>query len=85
MSSPSLPALQQLNRLDRSSPDFHDQLSNALYGEEYKKCVEEYKKCGEEYKKCVPKLQGDDLVWLVEYLDKVRCRVALPRSPLKSA
>jgi len=85
MFSPGLPALQQLNRLDRSSPDFHDQLSNALYGEEYKKCVEKYKKCGEEYKKCVPELQDDDLVWLVDYLDTVCCRVALPRSLLKSA
>jgi len=58
MSSPSLPALQRLHRLDRSSSDFQDQLSNALYGEEHKRCVSN--------------LQGDDLVWLVDYLDKVR-------------
>ena len=27
-------------------------------------------------------LQGDDLMWLVDYLDKVCRRVALPHSPL---
>jgi len=62
--------LKQLRRLDRSSPKFHDQLSNVLYGEDYKQCV--------------PNLQGDDLVWLVDYLDKV-CRriVVVLHSPLK--
>ena len=59
--------LEQLRRLDRSSPDFHDQLCNVLYAREYERCV--------------LTLQGDDLVWLVEYLDKVRCRIAIPRSP----
>ena len=62
MASPNL--LQQLHRLDRSSPRFNDQLSNVLYGEEYKPYVEG--------------LQNDDLVELVDYLDKVRCYVALP-------
>ena len=66
MSSP--PALQQLHRLNRSSPDFHDQLSNVLYGEEYKQWV--------------ANLQGDDLIWLVDYLDKVRRCVPLPHSSL---
>jgi len=69
MSSPSLPALQQLDHLDGSSPDFLDQLGDILYGREYIECV--------------PNLRGDDLVWLVDYLDKVRLRVALPHSPLK--
>ena len=69
MSEPTLPALQQLHHLDRTTSGFHDQLSNALYGEEYQKCV--------------PNLQGDDLVWLVDYLDKVRHYVAHPRSPPK--
>jgi len=69
MSSPSPQVLQELHRLDKSSPDFHDQLCNVLYGQEYVRCV--------------PNLQGDDLVWLVDYLDKVR-RVALPHSPPKS-
>ena len=64
MSSLGHPALQQLHRLDRSSSGFHDQLSSVLYGEEYQKCVQN--------------LQCDDLVWLVEYLDKVRRRAAFP-------
>jgi hypothetical protein len=70
MSSPISPGLQQLNRLNRSSPDFHDQLSNILYGEEYTQCVRS--------------LQNDDLVWLIEYLDKVRRHNALPRTLLQS-
>jgi hypothetical protein len=71
MPSPNSPVLQQLDRLNRSSSDFHDQLCNAIYGEEYVRCV--------------PDLEGDDLVWLVEYLDRVRRRVALLHSPLKPA
>ena len=71
MSSPSSPTLQQLHHLNRSSPDFYDQICNVLYGEEYVRCI--------------PNIQGGDLVWLVDYLDKVRRRVALPHSPLKSA
>ena len=62
MSSHRSPALEQLHYLDRSSPDFHDRLSNVLYGEEYQQCVQS--------------LQDDDLVWLVDYLDKVRHQVA---------
>ena len=69
MSPPSHPVLQQLHHLDRSSPDLNDQLSNVLYGEEYQKCV--------------PNLQGEDLVWLVDYLDEVCCHISPPRSPLK--
>jgi hypothetical protein len=65
---PSPPALQQLDLLDRSSPNFHDQLSNVLYGPEYKQCVQN--------------LQGEDLVWLVDYLDKVRRHISLPHTPL---
>ncbi|KAF9642512.1 kinase-like protein [Thelephora ganbajun] len=53
---PSPPALQQLHRLDRSSPDFDNQFSIALSGKEYIQCA--------------PTLQGDDLVWLVNYLDE---------------
>lgn len=69
MSSPSSPALQQLHRLDGSSSGFHDQLSKVLYGKEYRRCV--------------PTLHGDDSMWLVDYLDKVRRHIALPHSPLK--
>ena len=54
---PSCNPLQQLDLLNRSSSELQDQLSNILYGKEYQQCV--------------PNLQGDDLVWLVEYLDKV--------------
>jgi len=67
MASPSHPVLQRLDGLKRSSSDFHDQLSNVLYAEEYKQYVSD--------------LRGDDLVWLVDYLDEVRCRLALPHSP----
>ena len=61
----------QLRHLDRSSPDFHDQLYNVLYGEEYSQYV--------------PILQGDDLVWLADFLDKVRRCISPPRSLLKPA
>jgi len=68
--TPSLSSLGQLHRLNRSSSNFQDQLSNVLYGEEYKQLV--------------PALRGEDLVWLVDYLDKARRCTALPHSPLKS-
>jgi len=71
MSSPSLPVLQRLQSLDRSSPDFHDQFSNVLYGEEYMRYMSN--------------LQHDDLVWLVEYLDKVRKPITLSHPLLKLA
>jgi len=67
MTSPGL--LQQLHGLNRSSSMFHDQLSNILYGEEFRQHV--------------PHLQSDGLVWLVDYLDKVRIRVPPLRSSLK--
>ena len=56
--------LERFRHLDRASAGFHDQLSNILYGEEYKRCVEV--------------LRDDDLVWLVDYLDEVSCRIAVP-------
>jgi hypothetical protein len=71
MPSPNSPVLQRLDRLNRSLSGFRDQLRSLLYGEEYKRCV--------------PSLEGDDLVWLIDYLDKVRRRVALSRSPLETA
>ena len=69
MSLPSFPVLEQLHNLNRSSSGFHDQLTNVLYGEEYRQCV--------------PNLQGDNLMWLVEYLNNVRYRATLSHSPLK--
>jgi len=71
MSSPSPAALKQLDRLNRSSPGFPDQLNDIL--------------CGEEYKQCAPNLQEGDSAWLVDYLNEVRCHIALTRSPLKPA
>jgi len=60
--------LNQLRGLDPSSSTFRDQVSNILYGEEYKRWM--------------PNIQGDDLAGLVDYLDKVRHPVLLVRSPL---
>ena len=57
MSSSNPTTLQQLRRLDRSPPNFHDQLSNVFDGEEYERSV--------------PNIQGHDLVSLVDYLDEV--------------
>ena len=71
MPSPNSPTLQRLRHLDKSSPGFHDQFYNALYGEEYIQCVQD--------------LQPDDIVWLVDYLDTVRRHVALSHSPLNLA
>ena len=64
--------LERLRRLDRPSSGFPDQLSNILYGEDYTRCV--------------PDLQGDDLAWLIDYLDNVRRRVPLlpPSSSYRS-
>jgi len=68
MFSPRPPALDRLHHLDRSSSGFQDKLCNIFYGEEYQRCV--------------PDLQGDDLTWLVNYLDEVPPHIALPRSLL---
>ena len=61
--------LKELRDLEKSSPWFHDQISDILHAEEYKPCVSD--------------LQGDDLVWLVDYLDQVRLPISLVRFPLK--
>ena len=71
MSSSSSPALQGLDHLDWASPDFHDKLSEILHGKEYAQCV--------------LSLQDDEVVWLVDYLDKVCRRVTVPHSSLKAA
>ena len=59
--------LQQLRDLDSTSPHFHERLGKCLRGSEYQNAV--------------PNLQGEDLVWLVEYLDGV----SLQSVPLHSA
>ena len=60
---------QQLYHLDRTSSTFHDQVSEILYGEEYNQWI--------------PTVQDDDLVMVVDILDKVRFHVSHLRSPLK--
>ena len=68
MSLPSSPDLRRLHRLDRSSPDFCDQLHDVLYEQEY---ALHKKSFGQ-----------DGLAWLVDYLDEVRRHVSLFRFPL---
>lgn len=63
--------LHQLPRLDKSSPNFHNQLSKVLSSKEYKQTV--------------PDLQDNHLELLVDYLDKVRCPILLSRPLLKPA
>ena len=60
----TLSPLKQLHDFDRASPQFHKQLSDFL--------------CGNEYQSDVPNLQGEDLVWLVEYLDSVSLQTTFP-------
>ena len=47
--------LQQLHNLNKTLPQFHEQLTNFL--------------CGDNYQNSVSSLQGEDLMWLIEYLD----------------
>ena len=58
--------LQKLRDLDRTSPDFHNQLTDFLRGKEYRDAV--------------PSLQGEDLAWFVDYLDNVGLRTVSLRS-----
>ena len=60
--------LQQFRDLDRASPHFHEYLSNTLRGEEYQNIL--------------PKLQNEDLAWLVEYLDNVSLQIIFLRAAL---
>ena len=69
MSPPSPLIFQGLERLNRPSSEFDSQLSNILVGQEYKQCASN--------------LQGEDLVWLVDYLDKVCRPIFLPPLPLR--
>ena len=57
-------ALQRLHHLDSSSSDFHNQLRNALSEEEYAQCKQ--------------RLDDDELMWLLKYLDEVRPHIVLP-------
>ena len=70
MASPTSPALKRLYDLDESSSAFQDELSNVLNQEE---CVQR-----------LQSLQGEDLVWFIDYLDKVGRCASFPRPPLMS-
>lgn len=63
---PVHPALQQIYGLDRTSPEFDNQLDDLLHGDEYEGCVQE--------------LENSDLVWLINYLDNVRLYVPFSAS-----
>lgn len=71
MSSPSFLPLQWLNCLDSSSPDFENELHDILYSPEYVGCEKT--------------IGNNDLVWLIDYLDKVHHHVTGPRPLLKLA
>lgn len=71
MPPPNPATLQQPHLPDKSSPNFHDQLSDVLSCEEYKRSAQN--------------LRGNAIVSLVDYLDGVRCRTVPPRFPLKLA
>ena len=61
-------SLQPLHDLDRTSPQFHEQLVDFLRGNEYRDVV--------------PSLQGEDLAWLIEYLDSVSLQTTFFHSAL---
>ena len=69
-SSPMSPfnPLQKLHGLDRASPHFHNQLIDLLRGNEYRDIA--------------PSLQGEDLAWLVNYLDNVSLHTVSPHPVL---
>ena len=57
-------SLQPLHDLDKSSPQFHQQLIEFLRGDKYQDVV--------------PTLQTEDLAWFVEYLDNVSLPIISP-------
>ena len=56
--------LEQLHGFDGASPEFHKHLINFLRSEGYRSAV--------------PTLQGEDLAWLIEYLDSVSLQIVSP-------
>lgn len=60
--------LQQLRDLDTASPQFNEQLSSCLRGNDFRGATQNF--------------QGDDLTWLVEHLDSVSPQTTSPRSTL---
>jgi hypothetical protein len=65
---PSHETLQELDRLERSSPNFPDQLASLLSREDFIRWD-----VGKSF-------QNEDAVWLIEYLDNVCVRYTV--SPL---
>ena len=65
--TPSDP-LRTLRDLDRTSPHFRNQLIDFLRGNEYRHVA--------------PSLQGEDLAWLVNYLDDVSICIVFPHHAL---
>ena len=68
--SPMSPSnlLQTLRDLDRTSARFHNQLIDLLRGNEYRDVI--------------PTLEGEDLAWLVDYLDDVSLHNVSPHPTL---
>ena len=58
--------LKQFQGLDRTSSQFHKRLSGLLRSERYRSAV--------------PNLQGEDLAWLVDYLESVSIQTIPPKS-----
>ena len=65
---PTSPALKRLYDLDEYSPVFQDELSDVLHEEEFAQWASN--------------LQGEDLVWFIDYLDRVSRCVSFLRIPL---
>ena len=61
--------LQQLHDLDKSSPQFHEQLLDFFRGDVYRNALKS--------------LQSEDLSSLAEYLDTVSLLSSLPPPPLR--
>lgn len=69
MSSSNPLVLERLRRLDRSSQTFDDGLADVLRDNEYERWASN--------------LRGEDLAWLIDYLDKVHLPMLLSHSTLK--
>lgn len=61
---------QQLHNLDKGSPEFYKQLNDFLRGDEYRDALQD--------------LQGEDLMWLVEYLGSVSLQIVSPKPVLST-
>ena len=69
MSTQCLNPLEQLLRLDGSSPKFHDEVSNVLSAEGYSKWAQN--------------IEGSSMMEFVNFLDRVRRRASPFQLPLK--